>query len=198
MFALAFQGPPSTSVASSIFNLLDKYQAQQLIIPFLLTFVIAYGVLDTINIFRKNSINAIIALAISFFAIFYGPYGAMGKFLTNLYGTGAVAIVGLVMFMIILGVFSLGGSHRPGIGMFQRLFGMSGGVVAGGIIVIVLIFLLATGWFQNIGIVLDPDTTALVIIILVIMVLIMIVTHPQRVQRWWGSWFPPNPDEGRF
>ncbi|MBI3412886.1 MAG: hypothetical protein HY051_02280 [Candidatus Aenigmarchaeota archaeon] len=196
VFTAAFQGT-SNSVASSIFKVLEKYQAQELIVPFLLTFVIAYGVLDTIKIF-KNSINAIVALAISFFAIFYGPYGAMGKFLTNLYGTGAVAIVGLVMFMIILGVFSLGGSHRPGIGMFQRLFGMSGGVVAGGIIVIILIFLLSTGWFSNIGIVLDPDTTALIIIILVIMVLIMIVAHPQRTQRWWGSWFPRHPDEGQF
>lgn len=198
MFAVAFQGPPSTSVASSIFNFLDKYQAQQLVIPFLLTFVIAYGVLDTINIFRKNSINAIIALAISFFAIFYGPYGAMGQFLTQLYGTGAVAIVGLVMFMIILGALSLGGAHMPGQGVFQRLFGASSGVIGGIVILVVFIFLLATGWFENVGIKLDPDTTALIIIVLIIVALIMIVAQPTRTRTWWNQWFPPNPNQGHW
>ncbi len=198
MFSAAFQTPPSGSVASSIFKVLDNLQAQQLVVPFLLTFVIAYGVLDTIHIFRKNSINAIISLAISFFAIFYGPYGAMGKFLTQLYGTGAVAIVGLVMFMIILGVFSLGGNHTPGVGMFQRLFGMSGGVVGGIVIVVVFIFLLASGWFENVGIKLDPDTTALMIIILVIIAFIAIVARPDRTKTWWHHMFPPGVQGGQW
>ncbi|MBI1972168.1 MAG: hypothetical protein HYS53_02605 [Candidatus Aenigmarchaeota archaeon] len=194
-FSVAFQAPPS-SAASAIFNFLEKYQAQELIVPFLLTFVIAFGVLDTIHIFRKNSINVVIALAISFFAIFYGPYGAMGQFLTNLYGTGAVAIVGLVMFMIILGALSLGGAHRPGVGIFGRLFGVSGGSVAGLIVVIVFIFLLGTGWFENIGIKLDPDTTALMIIVLIVTALVAIVVSPGPTRRLWNNWFPPHPDEG--
>ncbi len=198
MSAIAFQSPPSASVASSIFNFLDKYQAQQLVIPFLLTFVIAYGVLDTIRIFQKNSINAIISLAISFYAIFYGPYGAMGQFLTNLYGTGAVALVGLVIIMIILGALSLGGTRRPGMGVFQRLFGTSGGYVVGIIVVIALIFMLATGWFGNIGIQLDSDTTALLIIILVIVALFIVITRPRQLRNWYGHMFPPHPDDDNY
>ena len=198
MSAIALQGPPSTSVASSIFKVLENFQPKELIVPFLLTFVIAYGVLDSIKIFKKNSINAIVSLAISFYAIFYGPYGSMGHFLTQLYGTGAVAIVGLVMFMIILGALSLGGTHRPGVGIFGRLFGVSSGVIGGIVIVVVFIFLLATGWFSNVGIVLDPDTTALIIIILVIVALVMIVAQPTRTRTWWNNWFPPNAGDGQF
>ncbi|MBI4167778.1 MAG: hypothetical protein HY515_02375 [Candidatus Aenigmarchaeota archaeon] len=197
MFSVLFQGT-SNSVASSIFKVLEKYQAQELIVPFLLTFVIAYGVLDTINIFKKNSINAIVSLAISFFAISYGPYGSMGKFLTQLYGTGAVALAGLVILMIILGALSLGGERRPGVGIFGRLFGVSGGAIGGIIVVVVMIFLLASGWFQNVGIRLDPDTTVLLIVLLLIVALIAVVTHPSRARSWMHGWFPPHPDDERW
>ncbi len=199
LFAIAFQGgPPASTPAATFFKLLENFQAKELIIPFLLTFVIIYGVLDTISLFKKNSINAIIAIAVAFFAISFGPYGAVGKFLMQLYGTGAIAIVGIVVFMIIFGALSLGGTHRPGVGVFGRLFGQSGGVIVGTILVIALVFLLATGWFSNVGLQLDSDTTALIIIVLVIALFFMIVTHPQRAHTWWNSWFPPHPGDRHF
>ncbi|MFH0890194.1 MAG: hypothetical protein V1836_03595 [Candidatus Aenigmatarchaeota archaeon] len=196
MFAVAFAGPPTSSPASIILNLLEKYQAQQLVVPFLLTFVIAYGVLDSIKIFKKNSINAIVALAISFYAIFYGPYGAMGSFLTQIYGTGAVAIAGLVMIMIILGALSLGGTHMPGQGVFQRLFGNSFGPIVGIIVVVVMIYLLSTGYLQGVGINLDPDTTAFLIILLLIILFIYIIARPDRMKKWWNMWGPHYPAGG--
>ncbi len=187
--AIAFQGPPTNSVASSIFKFLEKYQAQELILPFLITFVIVYGVLDTVKIFHKNSINGIIAISVSFFAIFYGPYGSMGKFLTQLYGTGAIAVIGIVLFMMILGAFSLGGTRDHTSGIFERLFGQTAGTVLGFVIAIVLIFLLATGWFENVGLKMDSDTTALVIIILVISLLFYLLTRsPDRYKQWWKGW----------
>ena len=194
---LALQGPSASSVGSSVFDFLEKYQAQELIIPFLLTFVIIYGVLDMTKLFN-NRINGIVALSVSFFAIFYGPYGAMGQFLTQLYGTGAVVIVGIVIFMIIIGAMSLGGPRwNRNMGVFQRLFGVSSGVTVGIILVIVLMFLLATGWFKNIGIVLDSDTTALMIIVLVLVVLFAIITRPSRSRAMWNQWFP-NQDDGEI
>ena len=192
---LMLQAPPPQSIGGSIFNFLEKYEAQQLIFPFLLTFVIIYGVLDMIKLFN-NRINGIIALSVSFFAIFYGPYGAMGTFLTQLYGTGAVVVVGIVIFMIILGALSLGGPRRPGEGLFARLFGETGGTIAGIGIVAVLIFLLGSGWFEGMGIVLDPDTTALMIIVMVILLLFYILTRPpDKTRAWWNNMFPPHPDE---
>ncbi|MBI4176862.1 MAG: hypothetical protein HY516_00685 [Candidatus Aenigmarchaeota archaeon] len=198
MDIISFQASSQATVASSIFKFLEKYQAQELIVPFLLTFVIAYGVLDSIRIFQKPSINAIVALSISFYAIFYGPYGSMGKFLTQLYGTSAVVLAGLVVIMILLGALSLGGRHRPGAGVFERLFGTSGGVTVAAIITVVFIFLLATGWFSNVGIKLDSDTTALLIIVLVIFLFIYIVARPGHVRRWWDNMPWMNPQEGHF
>ncbi len=195
-YSAAFASAPTGSPAASVLNVLDKFQAKELVIPFLLTFVIIYGVLDTIKIFQKNSINSIVALAVAFFAIFYGPYGAMGAFLTQLYGTGAVVVVGLVVFMIILGALSLGGNRYRQGSIFQRLFGNNGGVVAGVLIIIVFMFLLMTGWFSNIGLVLDADTTALMIIILAIIMIFIIVAHPGQTRRFYSQWFPPHPDEG--
>lgn len=198
MDLISFQASSQPSVASSIFSFLDKFQAKELVVPFLLTFVIAYGVLDSIRIFQKNAINAIVALAIAFYAIFYGPYGTMGKFLTQLYGTSAVVLAGLVLIMILLGALSLGGRHRPGAGVFERLFGASGGVTVAAILTIVFIFLLATGWFTNVGVKLDSDTTALLIIVLVIFLFIYIVARPGHVKRWWENMPWMNPHEEHF
>ncbi len=202
LFSVAFQGgPPSSTPAATFFKFLDNFQARELVIPFLLTFVIIYGVLDTINIFKKNSINAIIAIAVSFFAISYGPYGAVGQFLMQLYGTGAVAIVGMVMFLIILGALSLGGDrHDRSKGIFQRIFGDNGGVVVGLIAIGALMFLLATGWFANVGIQLDPDTTALIIIILAIFLVFFLITRqPSKYKERWKEWRdafgPPSADD---
>jgi hypothetical protein len=180
----AAQATQPSGIIKYFYDFIDKYQIQQFALPFLVTFVIVYGVLDMINIFRKNSINVILALAVSFFALFYGPYGSMGAYLTQLYGGGALIIVAVVIILLILGALSLGGQRYTGQTIFERLFGPNMGVFVGFIMLFAIIMLLATGQMEKFGIVLDPDTTVFLIIVLVLLFLLWAITRTPRTRTW--------------
>ncbi len=180
----AAQATQPSGIMKYVVDFIDKYQIQQFALPFLVTFVIVYGVLDMINIFRKNSINVILALSISFFALFYGPYGAMGAYLTQLYGGGALVIVAVVIILLILGAMSLGGQRYTNQTIFERLFGQNIGVLAGFIVLFAIIMLLTTGQMAKFGIVLDPDTTVFLVIVLLLLFMLWAITRTPRTRTW--------------
>lgn len=189
----AAQATQPSGIMKYVMDFIEKQQIQQFILPFLVTFVIVYGVLDMIRIFRKNSINVILALAVSFFALFYGPYGAMGAYLTQLYGGGALVIVAIVIILLILGAVSMGGGYRYGTSVFDRLFGPNFGMIVGLIVVFAIIIFLATGQFEKFGITLDSDTTVFLIIILLIVFIFWAMTRQPRARGWLEHLFGPIP-----
>lgn len=71
-------------------------------LPLLVTFAIVYGILDRIDLFEQDRINAIIGVVAGFFvANFAGNAGAgIGLFMSNFFGAFAVVLVFLVGIMM--------------------------------------------------------------------------------------------------
>lgn len=77
----------------------------QFYLPFLLTFVLVFGLLRKAKVFGPyRHIDVAIALIAATYIMIYSPIGLpLAQFLTNLFGHSLLAIVTLVVILLILG-----------------------------------------------------------------------------------------------
>jgi hypothetical protein len=81
-----------------------------ILLPFVLFLAITYGLLSKVNLFggKGDKINAVISIAIAFFAVNYTTQGArIGEYLTKLFGSGSLAIATILLFIIALQLFGI-------------------------------------------------------------------------------------------
>lgn len=90
------------AIFDQVFRMLGDLGVYQYFLPLLVTFAIVYGILDRIELFEQDRINAIVALVSGLFvANFAGGVGAgIGIFLSNFFGAFAVVLVFLVGAMM--------------------------------------------------------------------------------------------------
>lgn len=77
----------------------------KLILPFLLVFVILYGVLRMIDLFNQNEIDASLAVILSVIVIGYTPFvqGVFYGYLTNIFGGVSILLLSLLAFYMLAG-----------------------------------------------------------------------------------------------
>ena len=77
----------------------------KLVLPFLLVFVILYGVLNMINLFNKDKIDAALAVIISVIVVGYTPFvtEAFYGYLTNVFGGVSLLLLSLLAFYMLAG-----------------------------------------------------------------------------------------------
>lgn len=100
-------------VASSVFGewltTLQGLGVFQYVLPFVLSFVIIYGILNKISLLGSegngDKLHTVVAAVISLFIIVYTPAGAsLGTLFTNYFGALAVVLVGVFGALILLGL----------------------------------------------------------------------------------------------
>lgn len=156
------------ALLDAVFQQLGGIGLYQYGLPLLVTFAVVYGILDRIELFEQEEINAIIGLVAGFFvANFAGGAGAsLGLFLSNFFGAFAVVLVFLVGAMMAIELGS-GGGEVAGKETLHRAVLWLGGIA------LVLIFL-AWGGVQlifpdvQIGQVFIDQTTALTLIVVLV------------------------------
>lgn len=76
------------------------------ILPFLVTFIVIYGVLDKVEPFGSGQrrIHGMLAALIGLFLLAFAPSGVLGSFFTNFFGAVAVAFVSVVGVMAVAGL----------------------------------------------------------------------------------------------
>jgi hypothetical protein len=85
-----------------------------IILPFALFFAITYAILIQFGIFKKgdgkkglkdNTIPAVIAVCVAFFAVAYTPYGmAFGPYLAEMFGKAGTVMATILIVIILLGL----------------------------------------------------------------------------------------------
>lgn len=77
----------------------------KLVLPFLLVFVILYGVLNMVNLFGDDTIDAALAVIISVIVIGYTPFveGVFYGYLTNIFGGVSLLLLSLLAFYMLAG-----------------------------------------------------------------------------------------------
>ncbi|MFH0890196.1 MAG: hypothetical protein V1836_03605 [Candidatus Aenigmatarchaeota archaeon] len=83
------------------------------ILPWLLAFSIVFGVLQTVNVFKKGdgklpntSVDGIISLVVAFYLTLFTPYqGFLSSFFSKLFGSSIIVLSGVLMLLIFVGIF---------------------------------------------------------------------------------------------
>ncbi|MFB6294351.1 MAG: hypothetical protein ABEI97_01185, partial [Candidatus Nanohaloarchaea archaeon] len=76
------------------------------ILPFLVTFLIVFGILEKVKPFGpgKDRVHGLFAAVTGLFLVAFAPGSVLGSFFTNFLGAVSVALVGLLMLMIAYGL----------------------------------------------------------------------------------------------
>jgi hypothetical protein len=96
-----------------VFAQLQELGFYDYVLPWLLSFAIVYGILETVQIFRKGgqsnkSVNVIISMVMAFFVSAYSPYtGFLATFFTNMFGGSIVMLATILVFILFLGMVGL-------------------------------------------------------------------------------------------
>ncbi len=73
------------------------------VLPFLVTFLIIYGVMEKVEPFGggQSRLHALFASLVGLFLLAFAPGGVIGAFFSNFFGAVAVVMVGLVLVMVV-------------------------------------------------------------------------------------------------
>ncbi len=100
--SLESAGPSPIEIMLGNMNRLDFFD---FFLVWILFFVIIYAILKRSEFSEELSVNALIALVLSFFIINYTPMGmTLGLFFSKLFGLAAVIIAGLLVGILFLGM----------------------------------------------------------------------------------------------
>ena len=88
------------------------------VLPWLLAFSIVFGILQTVNVFKKSggtnantpntSVDAVIGLVVAFYLTLFTPYaGFLSSFFSKLFGSSIIVISGVLVLLMFLGIFGL-------------------------------------------------------------------------------------------
>jgi len=123
-------------------NTLKAMGFYDFVLPWLLAFSIVFGILQTVNVFKKTgdvpntSIDAVISLVVAFYLTLFTPYsGFLSSFFSKLFGSSIIVLSGVLVLLMFVGIFGLRSSEFTR-GNFKY-------------VVIVIALILAAGFFIN-------------------------------------------------
>ncbi len=174
---------------------------EELLIPFLLSFVIIYGILESTAIFKKGTepngtINALLALIISSYVIFFSPLGGTARLISQIFATGGLLILGMFMFVLLLGALSIGNRNwRTMYGsIFERVFGPQGGTLVGLVIlVVILVVAYSYGLFDKVGVRIDTETFFIILVVLLVLIFFYVIARKPYGSTWRNWMHYPYP-----
>jgi hypothetical protein len=163
----------------------ETFQLTDLLLPFLLIFVIFYAILTKTNILGKDkrNWNTAVALVVALMAVIphmlgYYPSGSDPvEIINNALPNVSIILVAIVMFLILIGLvggnFDVAGTK------------LTGWVIILAAILIFIIFARAAGWLgPNLPSWLrwlnDSSTQALIVVILVLAVVVWFITREEK------------------
>ncbi|MBI3413692.1 MAG: hypothetical protein HY051_06485 [Candidatus Aenigmarchaeota archaeon] len=94
-------------------NTLKAMGFYDFVLPWLLAFSIVFGILQTVNIFKKGkedkpntSVDAVISLAVAFYLTIFTPYsGFLSSFFSKLFGGSIIVLSGVLVLLMFIGIF---------------------------------------------------------------------------------------------
>jgi len=172
------------TMLDSIFFQLKAIGIHDIILPFLLIFVIVYAILQKVKVFGKDGkkTNLVIALVMGLAVVFPHALGMYppGRDIVNIINTSlpnvSIIIVAILMALIIIGLLG----KRVELGNNT----LSGWIAFLAFAVVLYIFGSSAGWFGRRAssnfLTRNPDLTALVITILIFAVIIWFITKDDK------------------
>lgn len=156
------------SLASSL-NVLKEIGFFDVILPFLLIFSVVYGILESIDLFEKKNIHAVIAFSISFLAIGSSFFTGTLKAFTPFIG---VLLFFLLSFLVVMGLVAGGKVESL---MKETWFKVPIIMVSSG--VLIYTFGMTQGWWKIVktGSIFSPTILPLLTLSIVFIALIFIV-----------------------
>jgi hypothetical protein len=163
----------------------ETFELTDLLLPFMLIFVIFYAILTKTNVLGKDkrNWNTAVALVVALIAVIphllgYYPAGSDPvEIINNALPNVAIIIVAIVMFLILIGLvggdFDVAGTK------------LTGWVIILAAILIFVIFGRAAGWFGDrwpswLRWLDDSSTQALIVVILVLAIVVWFITKDER------------------
>jgi len=156
-----------------LFEIMESWGMLDVMLPFLLIFTIVFAVLQKAKIFGADSkrFNVIIALVLGMVVVIPHILGTYPEgqdaviIINSVLPNIALVLVAIIMVLLLSGVFG----YEPG--------GADAGIFILIIPIVVYIFGVSAGWWQNFSwFNIDPDTLAVVLVILVFGIIIFLVT----------------------
>ena len=167
--------------AQDLLYFLDNYGLSDVIIPFLLVFLIVFAALQKTHILGKDrkqfnvSLSLLLGLMVVLPHVFgkYPPNADVVTIMNSAIPNVSIVAVAIVMLLLLLGIFGVGPDWASG-GAFSSFIA----IAAFG--AIIYFFGAAAGWWQNITISWwGSDTTSIIIIILVFGLIIGYITKDE-------------------
>lgn len=117
-------------------TVLQSFQTESMrwLLPFLLVFVLLYGILDMVKVFDDNKINGALSIILSVIVIGYTPMveGIFYKYVTQLFGGISVLLLSILAFFILTGFIMSPADDEKGLKAIMNKYGKPIiGVVAG-------------------------------------------------------------------
>ncbi len=120
------------------------------VLPWLLAFAVTFGILQTVNIFKKGqnantSVDAIIAIVVAFYITIFTPFpGFLSSFFSKLFGSSMIALSGVLVLLMFIGIFGLNVS-----GLLTKKEGDKTSPTGLGYAVLIVAFIAGAGLFFN-------------------------------------------------
>jgi len=159
------------------------------ILPFLLVFVVVFALLQKSNIFKGHKgINAVFAFVVAMSVIFVhvmnagSPYDAVRIINNAMPRISTILIAGLA-FLMLIGLFFSEKVEFPGSKIFLTLFA---------ICVITYIFGSSAGWWTTPGFlkpILTPENITLIVMALVFIMVVYFITIPSPPENQRAKWY---------
>ncbi|MBI4167776.1 MAG: hypothetical protein HY515_02365 [Candidatus Aenigmarchaeota archaeon] len=122
------------------------------VMPWLLAFSVTFGILQTVNIFKKGtanapntSVDAVISMVAAFYLTLFTPYsGFLSSFFSKLFGGGIIVLSGVLVLLMFVGIFGLrmDSFFFEGEGASRKIKGIT-------YFMLIAAFIVAAGLFYN-------------------------------------------------
>ncbi len=125
------------------------------VMPWLLAFSVTFGILQTVNIFKKGggtnasapntSVDAVISMVAAFYLTLFTPYsGFLSSFFSKLFGGGIIVLSGVLVLLMFVGIFGLrmDSFFFEGAGETRKIKGIT-------YLMLIAAFVVAAGLFYN-------------------------------------------------
>lgn len=117
----------------SAFQTIEQWGFYEILLPFLLVFVLCFAILQRIQLFGPNSkpFNVIISLVIGMLMVRGGQQAQLVEFINNYLPNVSAVVVVFLGFLIILGLFGVGaGAFKGGLMVAFVIVSLVGGIWA--------------------------------------------------------------------
>src|SRR3989338_4735431 len=99
-------------------NSLKAMGLYDFVMPWLLAFSVTFGILQTVNVFKKGggtnastpntSVDAVISMVAAFYLTLFTPYaGFLSSFFSKLFGGGIIVLSGILVLLMFIVIFGL-------------------------------------------------------------------------------------------